>query len=114
MGIRYLNEGNYEEAILASTAAIKIDSKIAHTYVGRGGTHSRVASLATDDVTEKAELSPTAISSYENAIMDYLSAIDLDPVAPEVYIKVAEVYMALGDIDSTINVLERGYRGYRQ
>ena len=33
LGIRYLSEGNYEEAIIAFTAAIKIDPKQPDAYV---------------------------------------------------------------------------------
>lgn len=33
LGIRYLSEGNYEEAIIAFTAAIEIDPKRAETYL---------------------------------------------------------------------------------
>ena len=36
LGIRYLSEGNYEEAIIAFTAAIEIDPNRAEAYVGRG------------------------------------------------------------------------------
>jgi len=36
LGVRYLEEGNYEEAIVAFTAAIEIDPKQALAYVGRG------------------------------------------------------------------------------
>lgn len=36
LGVRYLSEGNYEEAIIAFTAAIEIDPKQAPAYVGRG------------------------------------------------------------------------------
>ena len=36
LGVRYLSEGNYEEAILAFTAAIEIDPARAEAYVGRG------------------------------------------------------------------------------
>ena len=34
LGIRYLSDGNYEEAIIAFTAAIEIDPKRAETYEG--------------------------------------------------------------------------------
>ena len=34
LGIRYLEEGNYEEAVIAFTAAIEIDPKRAETYEG--------------------------------------------------------------------------------
>ena len=36
LGVRYLSEGNYEEAIIAFTAAIEIDPNRAEAYVGRG------------------------------------------------------------------------------
>ena len=35
LGVRYLSEGNYEEAIIAFTAAIEIDSKNPNAYFGR-------------------------------------------------------------------------------
>lgn len=34
LGVRYLSEGNYEEAIIAFTAAIEIDPKQAEAYIG--------------------------------------------------------------------------------
>lgn len=34
LGVRYLSEGNYEEAIIAFTAAIEIDPKKPDTYIG--------------------------------------------------------------------------------
>ena len=55
LGIRYLSEGNYKEAIIAFEAAIKID-----------------------------------------------------PKQPDTYLKAAEAYEALGDIDSAIVILEQG------
>ena len=36
LGIRYLSEGNYEEAIITFTAAIEIDPNRAEAYMGRG------------------------------------------------------------------------------
>ena len=56
MGVRYLSEGNYEEAIIAFVAAIEIDSK-----------------------------------------------------RPDAYLKAAETYLALDDVDSAIAILEQGY-----
>ena len=34
LGVQYLSEGNFEEAVLAFSAAIEIDSKRAEAYVG--------------------------------------------------------------------------------
>lgn len=56
LGIRYLNEGNYEEAILAFNAAIEID-----------------------------------------------------PKRPEAYAKAAESYVGLSDLNAAVEILERGY-----
>lgn len=39
LGVRYLSEGSYEEAILAFTAAIEIDPKQAPAYVGLADAH---------------------------------------------------------------------------
>ena len=36
LGVRYLSEGNYEEAIIAFTAALEIDPSRPEAYVGRG------------------------------------------------------------------------------
>jgi len=34
LGVRYLNEGKYEEAVIAFHAAIEIDPKQADAYIG--------------------------------------------------------------------------------
>lgn len=36
LGIKYLEESNYEEAVLAFSEAIKIDSKQPKVFIGRG------------------------------------------------------------------------------
>ena len=45
LGVRYLSEGNYEEAILAFTAAIEIDPKRAEAFLGRGDTYEKLVDL---------------------------------------------------------------------
>ena len=40
LGVRYLSEGNYEEAIIAFTAAIEIDPNRAEAYVSRGNAYA--------------------------------------------------------------------------
>lgn len=107
LGIRYLSEGNYEEAIIAFTAAIEIDPKLAPAYVGRGDSHASVAQLTAEDTVE---LPKESITAYESAIADYLFAIDLDDQTAEVYLKAAEVYIVLGDTDAAIEILSQGYK----
>lgn len=45
LGVRYLSEGNYEEAIIAFSAAIEIDPKRPEAYLGAAETY-----IAKDDI----------------------------------------------------------------
>jgi len=101
LGIRYLSEGNYEEAVIAFTAAIEIDPKRASAYVGRGDAYTGSAALMENQSSDAAE-------SYQSAERDYLDAIELDGTLAEVYIKLAGVYLAMEDTDAAIAILERG------
>lgn len=68
MGVRYLSEGNYEEAVLAFTAAIEIDpmqaetyEKLADAYLALGDTEAALQVLrdglaATGDVRLQAQI----------------------------------------------------------
>ena len=93
LGMRYLSEGNYEEAIVAFTAAIEIDPKRAEAFVGRGDAY--VGSGETEE-------------NLAAAAADYLAALDLDEMAAEIYGKLADVYLAQGDRESAIQILQRG------
>ena len=102
LGTKYLTDGNYEEAILAFTAAIEIDPKQALAYVGRGDAY--VAGIDLD-----TELSGDAWDAYDRAAADYLAALDLDETLDDVYYKAAEVCLALGDTEAARDILRRGY-----
>lgn len=106
LGVKYLSEGNYEEAIIAFTAAIQIEPRQAPAYVGRGDAYVGTAKLAAGE--QAAELPEESRTAYESAVTDYLAAIGLDKLLADVYGKAADVYLALGDRDSAIAILERG------
>ena len=106
LGIRYLSEGNYEEAILAFTAAIEIDPNQAEAYLGRGDAYIGRAEAATPEGAE--DLEGEALSAYESALADLLRAIDLAPLTVQAYERAAQVYAALGYLDAAIAILERG------
>lgn len=93
LGIRYLSEGNYEEAIIAFTAAIEIDPKQASAYVGRGDAY--VLSSETEDNLTAAQ-------------MDYEKAIELDETLAEAYLGLADVYVRQGDYDRALDILRVG------
>lgn len=94
LGVRYLSEGNYQEAILAFTAAIEIDPKRAPAYVGRGDAYVRSGE------TEK---------NLAVARTDYERAIELDETLLDAYLKLAEVYQKQGDEEAAKQILQQGF-----
>lgn len=69
LGVRYLSEGNYEEAIIAFSAAIEIDPKRPEAYVGRGDSYA-----AQGQQLEEIE---AAYELYQKALADYERAVEL-------------------------------------
>ena len=47
--------------------------------------------------------------NYEEAVIAFTAAIEIDPKQPDAYLKVAEAYVSMGDIDSAMAILEQGY-----
>lgn len=93
LGIRYLTEGNYEEAIIAFTAAIEIEPKQAGAYVGRARAHY---------------LSGTAAVNLSAAAVDFEYAIGLDNTLAEAYIGLADVYLQQKEPEKAVEVLTQG------
>lgn len=81
IAVRYLSDGNYEEAIIAFTSAIKIDPKQASAYIGRADTY-----------VEKGSIEDLLL-----AIEDYDTAIALEPTQWESYQKKNAVLTTMGD-----------------
>ena len=48
--------------------------------------------------------------NYEEAIIAFTAAIEIDPNRAEAYAKAAEAYEAMGDLDSARAILEQGYQ----
>lgn len=94
LGIRYLSEGNYQEAIIAFTAAIEIDPKQAPAYVGRGDAY--IGSGETE-------------GNLTAAKADYEMAIELDETCVEAYIGLADVYVCQENYNKALEILEKGY-----
>ncbi len=69
LGVRFLSDGNYQEAVLAFTAAIEIDPKQPDAYYLRGDAYAALATDASD--TEEM------LQYYENAAADYRMAAEL-------------------------------------
>ena len=93
LGIRYLSDGNYQEAIIAFTAAIEIDPKQAPAFVGRGDAY--VGLGETEDNLTAAQA-------------DYEKAIELNVVSVEAYLGLADIYTRRGDYDRAVEILRDG------
>jgi len=138
LGIRYLNEGNYQEAILAFEAAIKIDPKQADAYVALADAY-----LATEDYDnamaaltrgmDQADSTSAIQGKYEQVrqilwdrdyelALYYISngelqeavvlldaIIILDGRIADGYITLAETYVDLGDRTMAVETLKEGY-----
>ncbi len=92
LGIRYLSEGNYEEAIIAFTAAIEIDPIRPEAYIGRGDAH--LAAGASNE-------------NLDAALEDYQTALSLDDNNEEVYIKIADVYITQEQYELALDILQQ-------
>ena len=90
LGIKYLSEGNYEEAVIAFTAAIEIDAKRPEAYIGRGDAYA---------------LSGDTEENLSAAQADYEAAIALDETLSEAWLGLADVYIRQGDYDKALEVL---------
>ena len=108
LGVRYLSEENYEEAVIAFTAAIEIDPKRAEAYVGRGSAYIGCG--------ETAENLAAALADYEMAVslgdktLDEkietlrirLASIEALPLLEELY-----SYFSANDIESAKNLMRQ-------
>ena len=90
LGIRYLEEGDYEQAIVAFTAAIEIDPKQAVVYVGRAQAY--IESGETEE-------------NLSAALADYESALALDDMNPDIYLGMADAYIRQEDYEKAKEIL---------
>ncbi len=93
LGMQYLESGDYEQAIVAFTVAIALDSKQAKVYVARGD--ACVLYSETEEYLTQAE-------------SDYQTALELDDTLAAAYYGLANVYIIRGDTDSALEVLNLG------
>jgi tetratricopeptide (TPR) repeat protein len=129
LGQRFLEEGDYEQAIVAFTAAIQIEPKLSPAYMGLADAHKglgqpeeAVAAIrqgveAISDVASSGDLiawveifgdEAFVSGDYDTAILAYDTLVFADPRS-EYFQKLAEAYIAAGDVDSAIEILGRGY-----
>ena len=92
LGMQYLEDGDYEQAIVAFTAAIELDPKQAPIYIGRAQAY--IGSGETEE-------------NLSAALTDYESALALDDMNPDIYLGIADVYIRQGDYEKAKEILNR-------
>ena len=92
LGMQYLEDDDYEQAIVAFTAAIEIDPKQAVVYVGRAQAY--IESGETEE-------------NLSAALTDYESALTLDDMNPDIYLGIANVYIRQGDYEKAKEILNQ-------
>ena len=95
LGIRYLSDGNYQEAIIAFSTAIEIDPQNPTAYLGRADAY--IASGETEGNLFAAQA-------------DYETALKLDEKLNEAYMKLADIHLIKGEQDAAYEILEQGYK----
>lgn len=123
LGNKYLQEGKYEEAILAFTKVIEIEPKHIEARVSLGKAYIALdkpddaekvlkEALALDDRNVDAIKTLSRVYKVQrkaNEAENLLkSALSIDPKDSEIYIQLAELYTDEGKIDDAITVLEEG------
>lgn len=90
LGVRFLDDGNYAESIIAFSAAIEIDPKNPEAYVGRGNAY--VFSGETEEDLASAQ-------------EDFEKAIELDEMNVDAWLGLADIHIRRGDYDKALDVL---------
>lgn len=98
LGVRYLSDGRYEEAILAFTAAIEIDPKNAQAYEQRGDAYWELAQSAQGSEQTDA---------YRGAAEDYESAMQWGSETDELYRRAADAYYGAQDYEKAESYYEK-------
>ena len=115
LGLRYLSEGNYEEAIIAFTAAIEIDDTRPEAYQGRGQSYYKLVPLVeagnTFDLLENFDMiSKVTRYCYEQSIQNYDRAIELAPDVVEYYDDVIKIALECGRLELVLRYCEMKYQ----
>lgn len=96
LGEQYLLEMDYEQAIVAFTAAIEIDPEETAAYLGRAEAYIG------EDIEEASD------ESLQAALDDYDTVLELEPERTEAYLGEADIYVVMDDYDSARDILEDG------
>jgi tetratricopeptide (TPR) repeat protein len=91
LGLKFLLELNYEQAIVYLTRVIEIEPRNVRAYVGRGTAY----------VFWNEQLEP--------AKADFEAAIEIDDACVDAYLGLVDVYIRMSEFDRALEIAELGY-----
>jgi len=94
LGYRFLEEMNYEEAIVAFTNVIQIEPNNTSAYTGRGNAYI---------------LSAETQENIAIALADYEAAIAINENVPDAWLGIVDVYIRCGDFETALIYAQEGY-----
>lgn len=93
LGVKYLEEESYEEAVKAFTSALEADPERAEAYTARGDAYI---------------LSGENEEHLTAALVDYEEALGLTEISAEAYLGVADVYIRQAEYEKALEILNLG------
>lgn len=93
LGMRYLEEEQYEQAIIAFTEAIGMDPKQPEMYIARGRAY-----ILSGETEEHLTL----------AQADYETVLGLDEMYAEAYLGLADLWIRRGEYEEALKILKKG------
>lgn len=90
LGLQYLAEGNYEDAISAFDSAIEIDPQRSEAYVGRGDAYIGLGSTS---------------DNLDRALKNYKAALELNDSDQSIYLKIADIHLARDEFELLQEIL---------
>lgn len=93
LGLRYLEEEEYEQAIVAFTEAIGMDPKQPEVYAARGRAY-----ILSGETEEHLALAQT----------DYETVLGLDETYAEAYLGLADIWIRRGEYEEALKILKEG------
>lgn len=111
LGERYLLALDYEQAVVQFQKLIEIDPMNPRGYTGLAGAFTRLGKIgdAISVLRQGFGVLPDNNEFLTQAAEIYEEIIETAPYEPDAYLGLADVYAALGDTESVINTLSRGF-----
>jgi tetratricopeptide (TPR) repeat protein len=123
--MRFLLQGNYQEAIIAFRAAIEINPRSAEAHLGLGRAYAGLGEFgsAIDALDRAVELDPASAEAMvergyiriiwaeelDLARSDFELALSIDERNVGAFLGLVEVYIRLGDFERALEFAKRGY-----